>query len=1016
MSNSTTIDLLMTIDIFSCFSKTDLAEIIEKTTLSNHKLGENIISQGDPAKGIYVIKSGRIRIFEEANNKEKSLGILSTGDTFGEISILKDHQFDFSARAAGKSEILFFPSESIVHLLHKKPDYASFIKQFLALKLTGGFVSKLFDLKQKMDREQVDTAVRSVGAKRVQAGQTILQQEATEDRRLYVIRDGEVKIIKKDDGKEAVIKILGPGEIFGEKACLEYATQPFDIRSTQETTLIIIPTKTVHTILKHNPGLRSVLEERIGFLNKELERQRKVSKLKLGGGIVSSGEKSGFGSKVLKRFELVQQAEEMDCGAACLSMICKHYKIPITLGKLREMANVTTEGATMDSLAHAGEALGFSTKGVRCTFKTLLSFKMPFIAHWQGYHYIIIYGLSKNHVWVADPGEGFKKLTVAEFEHGWTGNCLQFEQTTAPKIDIKTSSPWNRFVGYIKPQKKILRDLFIAALVIQLLGLSGPIVIQNILDRVIVHQNFGLLSMMIIGLAIITLFSQLTEFLSTYLSNFMTRKMDFDMMTHFCMHVLSLPVDFFTKRKTGDIMARFQENETIREFMTESSIGTVLNAIMVILYFIVLFKYSVLLTFILLGFTVPLILLTIAITPKYKDYARKTFYAETEAESFLLETLNGAETIKAMAVERIVRRKWEKKYAASLDINFKSEMFTSTVGVISELLKAATSITILYIGAQLVLKQELSIGQMMAYNALVGSVMSPLLGLVGVWDEFQQALVSLERLGDVLELEPEQTPETMPSRIILPELEGDITCSNLYFRYGSEKSPYILENVNVTIPDGKTVAIVGHSGSGKTTLAKMLVGLYKPTEGSISVGGYDMDSLDMEYYRKHIGYVMQNNLLFAGTLAENIAMGDLNFDQRRVMEVAKLADADGFISNLPLGYEQIVGERGAGLSGGQMQRICIARALYNNPKFLIFDEATSALDGESESLIQKNLEAILKNRTAVIIAHRLSTIQNADIILVLYNGSIAEQGSHEELLQRKGMYYHLIKKQMGTAS
>lgn len=1016
MNNSEFIDLLMKIEIFSCFSETDLLEIVEKTTISHHELGENILTQGESARGIYVIKSGRIRIFTDEHGKEKSLGIFSIGETFGEISILQDHALDFSARAAGKTEIAFFPRESIINLLNKNPDYAGFIKQFIALKLTGGFVSKLFDLRQKMNREDIDTSVRSVGAKRIQAGQTILKQETTEDRRLYVIRDGEVQVIRKDEGKEFIIKTLGRGEIFGEKACLDYATQPFEIRATAETTLIIIPTKTVHFILKHNPSLRNILEERVQFLDKENERQKKVSKLKLGGSLISSNEKTGMGSKVIKRFELVQQAEEMDCGAACLAMICKHNKIPITLGKLREMANVTTEGATMDSLAQVGESLGFSTKGVRCTYSSLLSFNMPFIAHWQGYHYIIIYGTSKNHVWIADPGEGFKKLTVAEFEHGWTGNCLLFERTSTPTVELSASSPWNRFIGYLKPLKKILRDLFIASLIIQLLGLAGPIVIQNILDRVIVHQNFALLNLMIIGLAIITLFSQLTEYLSTYLSHFMTRKMDFNMMTYFCLHVLSLPVDFFVKRKTGDIMARFQENETIREFMTESSIGTILNAIMVVLYFIVLFQYNVKLTIILIAFTIPIILMTVLITPKYKEYARKTFYAETDAESFLLETLNGAETIKAMAVERVMRRKWEKKYATSLDLNFKSEMFTSTVGVISQLLKAATSITILYIGSQLVLKQEFSIGQMMAYNALVGSVMTPLLGLVGVWDEFQQTLVSLERLGDVLDLEPEQKPETMPSRIILPELEGDITCTNLYFRYGNEKSPYILENVNVTIPDGKTIAIVGHSGSGKTTLAKMLVGLYKPTEGSISVGGYDMDSLDMEYYRKHIGYVMQNNLLFAGTVAENIAMGDINFDQRRVVEVAKLADADGFINNLPLGYEQIVGERGAGLSGGQMQRICIARALYNNPKFLIFDEATSALDGESESLIQKNLEVILKDRTAVVIAHRLSTIQNADIILVLYNGSIAEQGSHEELLARKGMYYHLIKKQMGITS
>jgi len=694
-------------------------------------------------------------------------------------------------------------------------------------------------------------------------------------------------------------------------------------------------------------------------------------------------------------------------------MICKYYKIPITLGKLREMANVSTEGASMESLSHSGEALGFTTKGVRSTYPALLKFTLPFVVHWQGYHWVVVYGISKKYVWIADPGEGFKKLSVTEFEHGWTGNCLTFEKTRDVEIESGDLSPWKRFLSYIVPHKRILRDLFLAALLMQLFGLVTPVFIQNLIDRVIVHQNYSLLNLMIIGVLMITIFNQITDFLSAYLSNHMTRKIDFIMMSEFCRHVFSLPVDFFAKRKTGDINARFQENETIRQFLTESSIGTVLNAIMVFVYIIVLFKYSVSLTFVLLGCILPLVIITLASTKKYKDYARRSFYAEAEAESILLESINGAESIKAMSVERGIRRKWEQKYAISLDINYKSEMFTSAIDAVSSFIKAATSLVILYLGARMVLENELTIGQLMAFTALVGSVMAPLLGLVNVWDELQEALVSMERLGDVLELQPEQSSADISSRIILPELTGDISVNNVYFRYGDDKSPYILKGINFTIKAGQTVAIVGGSGSGKTTLAKLLVGLYLPTEGQITIDGYDLTSLDLEYYRKHIGYVMQNNLLFAGSVADNVAMGDANYDHRRLVEVAKLADAHGFVSNLQMGYEQVVGERGAGLSGGQIQRICIARALYSDPSLLVFDEATSALDSESESLIQKNLERILENRTAIVIAHRLSTVQQADVILVMYEGSIAESGTHQELFHKKGMYYHLVKKQMG---
>ena len=290
--------------------------------------------------------------------------------------------------------------------------------------------------------------------------------------------------------------------------------------------------------------------------------------------------------------------------------------------------------------------------------------------------------------------------------------------------------------------------------------------------------------------------------------------------------------------------------------------------------------------------------------------------------------------------------------------------------------------------------------------------MAPIMGIIGLWDELHEAGVSMERLGDVLDIEPEQKPEAASSRIVLPELRGDIRFENLFFRYGGKETNYVLKDISFEMKAGEQVAVVGLSGSGKTTLAKLLVGFYPPSEGRILVDGYDLEQIDLEYYRTRVGYVMQNNLLFSGSIAENIAMGDENSDHRRITEVARLADAHRFISNLPLGYEQVVGERGVGLSGGQIQRICIARALYHDPQLLVFDEATSALDTQSESNILQNMQDVFKGRTSIVIAHRLSTILNADRILVLYEGDIAEMGTHQELVERKGMYYQLVKKQM----
>ena len=353
-----------------------------------------------------------------------------------------------------------------------------------------------------------------------------------------------------------------------------------------------------------------------------------------------------------------------------------------------------------------------------------------------------------------------------------------------------------------------------------------------------------------------------------------------------------------------------------------------------------------------------------------------------------------------------------KRMAEVRPIDLEDQRFELLVGMASQLLNATATITILWVGANLVLTQQLTIGQLIAFNMLMGSVMSPLMGLIGMWDELHEAGVAMERLGDVLDIEPEQQPETLSSRIMLPDLQGDLRFENVYFRYGGNETSYVLENVSFDMKAGELVAVVGQSGSGKTTLAKLLVGFYPPTDGKIYVDGYDLSLIDKEYYRAQIGYVMQNNLLFSGTVAENIAMGEQNPDRRRVVEVAKLADAHGFISNMPLAYEQVVGERGIGLSGGQMQRLCIARALYHDPRVLIFDEATSALDTQSESNIMRNMQDVVRGRTAIVIAHRLSTVMNADKILVLYNGNIVEEGPHQELVDKRGMYFQLVQKQI----
>ena len=1004
-------DFLASVEMFSAFDADELQQLAQETRVTWYEFGDEVATAGSAADGVYVIKSGSVRLFAQDGNKEVSMGLRKSGDVFAELAALREVQHDVSVRASGKTELLVVPRDQLTKLLSANSSAQAFVTSYVALRTVGGFVNRLFDLRGKVDKAELEKLVRSVGAKRIRQDTVILEQGDTEDKRLYVVRQGEVAITRQVEGTDYPLSVEPAGGLFGEAAALRRSEQTCTVKAVTDAVVLLIPEETLRVLLEMNPQMREVLESRISAQDRDVERQQKVAAGRASP-LVDFSSKPKRGEKVLPRFKLVEQAEEADCGAACLAMICRHYDINLTLGKLREMANVSTEGATLDSLAKVGESLGFNTRGVKTTFSSLVGFELPFIAHWEGYHYIIVYGVSKRHVWVADPARGFAQMTVDEFERGWTGTCLLFTPTADLQTQTQTVSPWVRFANYLKPYSGVIGYILLATFVIEILGVVPPIIVQNILDRVVVHANVNLLNLLIVGLVIAHTFSRLTTLMRGFLTNYMTRNLDLSMLSHFFQHTLALPLSFFNSRRTGDIFARFQENMTVRGFLTESTVSTILNLLMTAVYFTVMFLYNVKLTALMIAMVIPIMILTLVVTPRIKRYAREAFETSTDAESILMETISGAETVKAMGIERPMRMRWEGRYVKALDVQYRSQRFDLIVGFVSQMLNVAATVTVLWVGANMVLSNELTIGQLIAFNMLMGSALSPLMGIIGLWDELQETGVAMERLGDVLDVEPEQKPAEAESRIVLPDVQGDIQFEDVYFRYGGAESPYILENVNLRIEPGQFVAIVGQSGSGKTTLAKLVAGFYPPTEGKIAVDGYDMTVVDKEHYRSQLGYVMQNNLLFSGTIAENIAAGVENPDRRQVMEVAKVADAHNFILQMPLGYDQIVGERGMGLSGGQMQRLCIARALYRDPAILILDEATSALDSQSENAILGNLQKVLEGRTSIVIAHRLSTIRDADKILVLYDGNIVEEGKHDELLAKSGMYHQLVSKQL----
>ncbi|MFV0277223.1 MAG: cysteine peptidase family C39 domain-containing protein, partial [Parahaliea sp.] len=615
---------LAQVDFLSALAPPELARLAGAATLSRYELGDTILRAGEQAAGLLFVRSGRVRLFSEADGKESSIGVCKAGEILGELAALRSYRYEFSCRASGTTEVVLIPAAVFAPVLGNNTQAEEFMASHAAIRAAGGLVSQFFDLRGAVTPEQLQRLVASVGIKSIAAGTEVLQQGASRDHRLYVIRQGRVKLVRREQGEEYVLGLLDQGEIFGEKACLSRQEQMVTAQAESDLVLLVLPDDTVRELLQYNPRLREAIEGRIQFQERELERQKKLREQRGPQFSVDLEARPGFKQRVLPRFPLVQQAEEMDCGAACLAMVCKYFAVPISLGKLRDLVNVTREGASLDSVARAAESLGFSTRGVQTTFAALKNFDFPLIAHWEGYHFVVVYGVSGEHVWVADPGPGFRKLSIEEFEKGWTGTCLLFKPTAIAAQEGAQSSPWRRFFGYLRPHRSTVAHLFLAALVIQLLGLAPPVITQNILDKVIVHENASLLVMLSVGLVLSQLFAQLTTVMRGYLAAFMTRSMDFAMMSAFFQHTLALPVAFFARRRTGDIIARFQENRTIRDFLTGQTVGTVLNVMMVFVYLAVMLMYNLRLTLILLALIVPLFLLTALVTPRMKEYSRRS--------------------------------------------------------------------------------------------------------------------------------------------------------------------------------------------------------------------------------------------------------------------------------------------------------------------------------------------------------------------------------------------------------
>jgi subfamily B ATP-binding cassette protein HlyB/CyaB len=646
----------------------------------------------------------------------------------------------------------------------------------------------------------------------------------------------------------------------------------------------------------------------------------------------------------------------------------------------------------------------------RADWERLAKTPMPAIAARRDGGFLLLGKVGDGKILVQEPYAPRPSLmTREEFEAACDGRVVLMTRR-AGLADLSRRFDVTWFLGAIHKYRHQLTEVVAASFFLQLFALISPLFFQVVIDKVLVHRSLSTLDVLVFGLVTVSVFESILAILRTYLFAHTTNRIDVELGARLFRHLLALPIAYFQARRVGDSVARVRELENIRNFLTSSALTLVIDLLFTVVFLAVMFIYSPLLTFIVLGSFPFYIGISAGATPLFRRRLDEKFARGAENQAFLVESVTGVETLKAMAVEPQMQRRWEEQLAGYVQASFRVLRLGNTASNCVQMVSKLVTAAVLFFGAKLVIEGQLTVGELVAFNILSGRVSAPVLRLAQIWQDFHQARLSVARLGDILNTPAE--PTFNPTRAALPSIRGEIAFEHVTFRYRID-GPEVLQDVSFKITPGQMVGVVGPSGSGKSTLTKLIQRLYVPESGRVFVDGVDLSMVDTSWLRRQIGVVLQENILFNRSIRDNIALADPAFSIDRVVAAAKLAGAHDFILELPEGYDTIVGERGDSLSGGQRQRVAIARALITDPRILIFDEATSSLDYESERVIQENMKDIARNRTVVIVAHRLSTVRRTDRILTIERGRLTEDGTHDELIRTGGSYANLYRLQAG---
>ncbi|MCB9048444.1 MAG: peptidase domain-containing ABC transporter [Lewinellaceae bacterium] len=728
----------------------------------------------------------------------------------------------------------------------------------------------------------------------------------------------------------------------------------------------------------------------------------------------------------MKKFPFYKQLDVMDCGPSCLRMIAKYHGKSYSLQFLREACYIDREGVSLKGISEAAGRIGFQTMAVKVPYQgrngapSLLEAPFPTIAHWNQNHFIVVYKANKKFAWIADPGAGKFKLSRESFEKHWLsdqdkGVCLLLlpgGEFYRQEDETEKRLGFGYLFNYLKPHRKLIVQLILGLALGSLFSLLFPFLTQSIVDVGIQNQNIGFIYLVLIGQLVLFLSQMAVRFIQSWILLHVGTRMNISLISDFLIRLMRLPIGFFDTKMTGDLLQRISDHRRIEAFLTQSTLTVVFSAFNLVVFSLVMLFYSKVIFLIFLFSAILYLIWIFFFLKKRREVDYRAFQQMSDNQDTLIELINGMQEIKLQNSQEKRRWRWADIQAKLFRVQISALSITQYQDAGASFISQLKDILITFIAAKAVISGQMTLGMMLAVQYILGQLNTPLQQLVGFVRSAQDARISLERLGEIHQQPAEDVAEPGQSNMVPG---GDIKIEHLYFRY-NKLNDWTLEDVNLCIPRGKVTAIVGVSGSGKTTLLKLLLGFYPPEKGQIKIGSVNLNQIQARVWRRHCGVVMQDGYIFSDTIANNIAESDGSyFGGRKIdqlQQAVHVANIDGFIEELPLGYNTMIGAKGNGVSQGQRQRLLIARAVYKDPEFLLFDEATNALDANNERVIMEKLERFFEGRTVVVVAHRLSTVRNADKILVLDKGRVVEEGCHQSLVGQKGVYYTLVKNQL----